>query len=372
MAYKNLWNWQQKDWPNFIYTPQKFMPLENKFLEQAGVSFGAFKHISKDERQDIIINFMSNEAMSTSKIEGEQLDRSSLQSSIKRQFGLKAPRTPNHPAENGISEMMIDLYHHYSNPLCHESLFKWHTMLMNGRRDITNIGKYREHEDTMQIISGADYKRKVHFEAPPSKIIPQEMNQFILWFNNTSPEGSNTLSPLTRACIAHLYFESIHPFEDGNGRIGRALIEKALSQSLKRSVIIGISEIINQEKKTYYKELAAYSPDNHIDGWIEYFANMILKAQQHSLEQIEFIIAKGQFMLRYANKMNSRQTKAILRIFEAGIQGFKGGLSAKNYMTITDAPSTTTTRDLNDLVNKGILTKTGHLKATRYWLNSIN
>lgn len=369
MAYKNHWNWQQKDWPNFTYSIEKTTSLENKFLQQAGVSLGVFKHISEDERQDIIIRFMSNEAMNTSQIEGEQLDRSSLQSSIKRQLGLKAPSTPNSPAENGISEMMINLYHHYDEPLSHEILFQWHAMLMNGRRDIENIGKYRAHEDAMQIVSGADYKRKVHFEAPPSNIVPQEMEQFILWFNETSPQGGKTLPPLIRAAIAHLYFESIHPFEDGNGRIGRALAEKALSQSLEQPAILALSEIINQKKSEYYKELSDYSRTNHIDGWITYFSQIILKAQQYSIEQIEFIIKKDQFMRYNEGEMNLRQAKAILRIFDAGIEGFKGGLSAKNYMTITNAPSTTATRDLNDLVDKKILIKTGSLKATRYWLN---
>ncbi len=367
MAYDNQWNWQQKDWPNFIYDTEKFTQLENQFLQQAGVSFGAFKHINENERQDIMINFMSDEAMNTSEIEGEALDRASLQSSIKRQLGLQAPQTPNHPAENGISEMMIDLYHHYDAPLRHEILFQWHEMLMNGRRDIADIGAYRTHNDPMQVVS-SDHRRKVYFEAPPSKAIPKEMDQFIAWFNDTET-GQGALPPLIRASIAHLYFESIHPFEDGNGRIGRALVEKILSQYLNRPAIIALSETINQEKGEYYKELATYSHNLDINGWIEYFAKVILKAQEYSVAQIEFIIAKGQFMQRYEAEMNPRQEKAILRMFEAGVGGFKGGLSAKNYMTITDAPSTTATRDLNDLVNKGILTKTGSLKSTRYWLN---
>lgn len=368
MKYQNHWNWQQKDWPNFTFSSNKFTLLENRFFQQSGVSFGAVKHISKDERQDILINFMSNEALETSEIEGEVLDRLSVQSSIKRQLGLNAPRTTNKPAENGISEMMIDLYHNYAEPLTHETLFRWHKMLMNGRRDIEHIGAYRRHEDPMQVISGADYNRKVHFEAPPSHMIPKEMEQFIFWFNHTSPVGEGALPPLTRSAIAHLYFVSIHPFEDGNGRIGRALVEKILSQSLEQPSIIALSTEINKGKGAYYKALAEHSLNNHIDGWIEYFGDTILKAQQYSIEQIEFIIKKGQFMHKYGEQMNARQSKAILRMFDEGVGGFKGGLSAKNYMTITGAPSTTTTRDLNDLVNKGILTKTGSLKSTRYWL----
>ncbi len=368
MKYKKHWNWQQKDWPHFNFSLDKFIPLENKFLKQSGISFGAIKHISENEQQDILINFMSNEAIETSEIEGEMLDRLSVQSSIKRQLGLKAPRTANRPAESGVSEMMIDLYYHYAYPLTSETLFKWHRMLMNGRRDIEYIGSYRKHEDPMQVISGADYNRKVHFEAPPSHTIPKEMEQFIAWFNRTSPLGENALPPLTRSAIAHLYFVSIHPFEDGNGRIGRALVEKILSQSLEQPSITALSTEINKGKRAYYKALADHSLNNHIDGWIQYFAETILKAQQHSISQIEFIIKKRQFLHEHKDQMNERQTKTILRVFDEGVEGFKGGLSAKNYMTITGAPSTTATRDLNDLVNKDILTKTGNLKATRYWL----
>lgn len=365
MRYKKHWNWQKEDWPHFSFSSVQFEKLENQFYTQSGISFGAIKHISEDEQQDILINFMSDEAFNSAEIEGETLDRLSLQSSIKRQLGLKAPRTPNNPVENGISEMMIDLYHHYAEPLSHKSLYKWHKMLMNGRRDIENIGQYRSHEDSMQIVSVADYKRKVHFEAPPSKIIPQEMEHFINWFN----ESEGKLSPLIRNSIAHLYFVSIHPFEDGNGRIGRALAEKILSQSLKHPSIIALSAEINKKKKAYYQALEAHSQDNQIDGWIDYFAHTLLKAQQYSLCQIEFIINKGKFLHQHETQMNPRQLKAILRIFDEGVKGFKGGLSAKNYMAITGAPSSTATRDLNDLVHKGILTKTGSLKATRYGLN---
>ncbi len=365
MTHKKYWNWQKDDWPQFTFAPIQFEKLENQFYKQSGISLGAIKHVSEDDKQDVIINFMSDEALNTSAIEGENLDRASLQSSLKRQFGLQAERASNCPKENGISEMMIDLYHHYAAPLSHEILFRWHEMLMNGRRDIENIGAYRIHEDAMQVVSGADYKRKVHFEAPPSKMIPQEMECFIKWFN----ESEGKLSPLVRSAIAHLYFVSIHPFEDGNGRIGRALVEKILSQALEHPSVIALSKEINRDKRAYYNALATHSLDNHIDGWIEYFAHILLKAQQYSIRQIEFIIKKGHFLHKFETQMNIRQKKAILRIFEEGVEGFKGGLSAKNYMAITGTPSSTATRDLNDLVQKKILLKTGALKSTRYWLD---
>jgi len=140
MLYKKHWNWQQKDWPKFTYNVDSINAMERDFLQKTGVSFGISKHIASEKKNDLIVTLISNEALKTSEIEGEILDRDSLQSSIKRYFGFKSLPTHSHPAENGIAEMMIDLYHHYDAPLSHEILYSWHDMLMNGRRDIHDIG----------------------------------------------------------------------------------------------------------------------------------------------------------------------------------------------------------------------------------------
>lgn len=369
MTNKNHWNWQQQDWPNFVFDSATIADMELDFLQQSGLSFGVSKHITSAEKNDLIINLISNEALKTSEIEGEILDRDSLQSSIKKHFGFKVPPTSNHPAENGIAEMMIDLYNHYDTPLTHEILWSWHEMLMNGRRDIQDIGRYRTHDDPMLIVSGHHYKPTVHFEAPPSKDMMAEMERFIQWFNNSASKGKTPLSPLVRSGIAHLYFVSIHPFEDGNGRIGRALIEKVLAQHLKQPTLIALSQIINDNRKAYYQALEQQNKHNEITLWLGYFASMVLEAQNYTIDQMEFIIKKAQFFDQFKDQMNERQHKVITRMLREGIKGFEGGLSAKNYIVIANASASTATRDLQDLVGKKILIQTGMRKSTRYGLS---
>ena len=371
MPYKNHWNWQKEDWPHFTYEASAIAEMEQSFLQQSGQSFGISKHISFEEKNHLIISLISNEALKTSEIEGEMLDRDSLQSSIKKHFGLKVPAIPNHPAENGIAEMMMDLYNHYDAPLTHKILKSWHEMLMNGRRDIHEIGRYRTHEDPMQFVSGYHHKPTVHFEAPHSKDIMKEMEGFIQWFNESSPKGKKPLPPLTKSCIAHLYFVSIHPFEDGNGRIGRAIVEKVLAQYLSQPSLIALSQIINDNKKAYYQALEKQNKHNELTSWLVYFAETILEAQQFTIDQMEFIINKTKFFDEFKDQMNGRQFKVIKRMMQEGIKGFAGGLSAKNYISISGTSASTATRDLQDLVDKKMLTQTGTRKSTRYWLTIL-
>lgn len=362
------WNWQQEDWADFAYDASLLEEAESQFLLNAGISFGISKHVSEQEKQDIVINLISNEAYKTSEIEGELLDRDSLQSSIKRRFGYQEKATYNHPREDGIAEMMIDLHHHFATPLSHETLWEWHAMLMSGRRDLSAIGCYRVHEEPMQVVSGYVHRRKIHFEAPPSVVMNNEMTAFIAWFNETLPTGKTPLPALTRASIAHLYFVSIHPFEDGNGRIGRAIVEKVLAQHLRQPTLIAVSQVIQDSKKDYYDALEKQNKHNKIDEWLDYFTNTILKAQDYTIKEMEFLIEKAKFFDRFRDKMNSRQQKVIARVFAEGTKGFTGGLSAKNYVTIADTTASTATRDLQDLVEMGALTKTGERKSTRYYL----
>ncbi len=166
-----------------------------------------------------------------------------------------------------------------------------------------------------------------------------------------------------------LYFINIHPFEDGNGRIGRALVEKSISQSLQRPTLIALSKAIEVKKKLYYNALEKHNMTCEITGWLVYFANTIIEAQKDTINLIDFLIEKAKFFDRFASLMNERQLKVIKRLFKAWPSGFEGGLSADNYVTIAKTSASTATRDLKALVDKKILRKTGTLKGTRYWLN---
>ena len=265
--------------------------------------------------------------------------------------------------------MMADVYLHFADALSHRTLFSWHRMVMSGERRVETIGAYRKHADAMQIVSNRADRPKVHFEAPPSAQVKAEMDGFTAWFNATSPKGKTPLPALARAGIAHLYFESIHPFEDGNGRIGRALCEKAMAQNLGQPSLIALAYTIERRRKDYYDSLEAGNKSNDVTGWLLYFATSILEAQRVTLARVEFSVAKAKFYDRFRGQFNERQEKAVARMFREGIDGFKGGLSAENYISISKASRATASRDLADLVAKGALTRTGELRHARYALS---
>jgi Fic family protein len=236
-------------------------------------------------------------------------------------------------------------------------------MVMAGARRIETIGAYRTHADAMQVVSGAIGSPTVHFEAPPSVQVPKQMASFLKWF-----DGSRTLPALAHAGIAHIYFESIHPFDGGNGRIGRAISEKALAQSLGQPSLISLSYTISRYRKRYYDMLERRNKDIQITDWLVYFGETVLEAQQNTMKRVSFHIAKAHFFDRCAGTLNDRQMKAVTRMFREGIDGFKGGLSAENYISITQASRATATRDLQDLVEKGAISRTGERRHTRYAL----
>lgn len=362
------WNWQQADWPHFQWNHDKLLAVETAFIERAGVVLGASKHIGEADKQGLSIDILSREAVDTSAIEGEHLDRDSIQSSIQKELGIATPRRRASPAEAGIAEMMVHLYRHLSAPLTEAMLFEWHRRLMSGRTDLADIGRYRTDAEPMQIVSGAVYAPKVHYEAPPSPQVSSEMAHFLAWYARTSPDGPRPLSAVTRAGIAHLWFESIHPFEDGNGRIGRAIAEKALAEGLSTPVITGMAGSLLKHRKAYYTSLERASRQMEITEWLTWFGERALEGQQRTLAWIDFIVEKSRLLGRLRDQLNARQEKALLRVFAAGPDGFIGGLSAANYITITGAPSATATRDLTALVDMGALVRTGERKSTRYRL----
>lgn len=363
------WNWTQPDWPHFRFDASALAVLEQRFLLSSGEVIGAVRHIDPDDRDRLRIELLSDEAVKTSAIEGETLDRLSVQSSLRRQLGLDADRRSVQPREHGIAEMTVDVYGTYALPLDDATLFRWHTMLMAGSRHLESIGAYRSHSDAMQIVSGQLDRPTIHFEAPPSAQVPDEMHQFISWFNASALTGGRPLPALTRAGLSHLWFESIHPFEDGNGRLGRALTEKALAQSLGQPSLIMLSFTIEHQRKAYYDQLEIHQRTLDVTEWLVWFSQTVLTAQQTTLDRVSFYIAKAHFYDRYRGAFNPRQEKVIARLFEAGPEGFIGGLSADNYLAITRTSRATATRDLQDLVDKGALTRSGQLRFTRYALN---
>ena len=363
------WNWQFDEWPEFRYAATALAAREAAFLKNTGVVVGSTRHLHDDERLDLVIELISTEALKTSEIEGEVLDRASVQSSLRRQFGLQVDARRVEPAERGIAEMLCDVYREFAAPLSDTTLFDWHRMLMQGRIDLRRIGAYREHAKPMMIISGPIQRPRVHFEAPPSAQVAGEMRRFCDWFNSTAPEGPSPLPALTRAGLAHLRFESIHPFEDGNGRIGRAIAEKALAQSAGQPTLTALSLTLYRQRTSYYRELEQASTSLEVAVWLDWFADRVLEAQAHTLEWLEFLIAKTRLLDRLRGRLNARQEKALLRVLREGPEGFKGGLTAGKYVSITGASAATARRDLAELVTLGALVRTGERRGARYGLS---
>ena len=363
------WNWTLPDWPDFRYDASALESFEQKFLLSSGEILGAVRHVNPPEREQLRIELLSEEAMQTSAIEGETLDRLSVQSSLRRHLGLDPNGYPAKPREQGVAEMMVDVYSSFSDPLAHETLFRWHRMLLGHDRRLETMGAYRQHAEAMQIVSGRLDRPTIHFEAPPSTRVMPEMARYVDWFNKTGARGAEPLPALTRAGMSHLYFESIHPFEDGNGRLGRALAEKSLAQNIGQPTLISLAFTIERERKAYYDQLEQHQKTLDVTEWLVWFAEIVLKAQQVTLDRVGFFINKAHFYDRHRDQLNERQAKTIARMFREGPGGFEGGLSADNYLRITGTSRATATRDLQDLVEKGALRRTGERRHTRYWLN---
>jgi Fic family protein len=264
---------------------------------------------------------------------------------------------------------MVEIYRTFAEPLSEDTLFAWHRMVMSGRHDVTDVGRYRTSDEPMQIVSGAVGTQKVHFEAPPSAQVPSKMKRFIEWFNQTAPGDPQALPALTWAGTVHLYFESLHPFEDGNGRIGRAVAEKALAQSVGQPTLIMLAATMLARRAGYYTALEAASERNEITDWLAWFAGVTIEAQRRTQSLIDFLIDKAKLFDRLKGQLNERQEKALLRMFREGPEGFKGGLSAGKYTTITGTSPASATRDLADLIEKGALVRTGELRHARYHLS---
>ncbi len=356
------WIWQLKKWPNYAFDPSLFAEKEKEFYQLAGVQVGAAKALNA---QLLTMDLLCDEAMQTSKIENEQLNHDSLRSSLKRRLGLADDARHIPPAEAGIAEMMVDNLEHFNRPLTADALCHWNLLLTNHRWDLTDIGIYRTHAEPMEIVSGYVGKTTTHYQAPPSNQMNNEMQRYVEWYNESK------LAPLLHAGVSHVYFLAIHPFEDGNGRIARALTIKSLSQHIEKPLPLMLSSVIEKNKKAYYQALASTNHSLDINPWLAYFTDTIIAAQKRTQAFIELLIRKGKLLQEYQQQLNDRQVKVLKKLFEAGLDGFEGGLSAKNYMTINDCAPSTATRDLQHLVELKILNKRGELKATRYYLQGL-
>lgn len=366
MAY----NWQQLDWPRFSYDASKFEQAASVFMQKSAYAKGVLDGTEPAGQEQSILDMLVQEAIRSSAIEGEFLSRNDMVSSIRKQLGWPVPSIPvrDHKAA-GMAELLVKSRLAFADDLSENMLFDWHLWLMRGSRNIL-VGQWRQHESPMQVVSGSIGSEVVHFEAPPSGIVHEEMQRFISWFNESGPSGKAPVSnPLIRSALAHLYFETIHPFEDGNGRIGRVIAEKALSQHIGQPALLSISSIIENQRGAYYSALQTAQRNNQCDAWISYFSDVVLRAQDQFIAQVNYSIRKARFFDKHRHQLNERQLKVIGKMLEVEEGDFTGGINAKKYQSIAKVSKATATRDLQDLAAKQILTASGAGRSTGYQVN---
>jgi Fic family protein len=367
------WIWQQSEWPGFRYDERPLEQRELEFRLNSERLAGSFDALPMASQEDATIDLMLSEAIKTSAIEGEDLDRESVRSSLLSLITSDTlPRNSDQKAA-GAASLLVDVRKNWQASLTHELLGKWQSMAVPEQRYTPILrGAYRNDPSPMQIVSGPYGRERVHYEAPPAARVPDEMARFIDWYNNINPSKCDKAEPgIARAGIAHLWFEVIHPFDDGNGRVGRAIADHALSQFLGYPTTACLATAIDADKKVYYLQLENASRGGlDVNTWLDYFADTVIKAQEIAREEVDFVLAKTRFYEAYADLLNDRQTRMVSRVFAEGGKGFEGGITTRKYEAITKCPNRTASRDLADLVAKGaIIPLPGAGRTTRYELN---
>ena len=350
------WIWQQDNYPNFTYDSKKLEDLIQKISLEQGYLIAFTQTMSKDNIIQRQAEALLNEAINTALIEGEVLNRDSVKASIAKKFGFEdIDYKKVIESTDNLVEIIIDANTNYNQDLTLERLFGWHNALFpkgySGFHKI-NTASFRG-EETMQIVGGYAGNEVVYYEAPPKANLENEMQNFLKWFNTTNES-------LIKACIAHLWFVIIHPFDDGNGRITRAITDLVLSKIENSSIsrLYSMSNAINDDRKGYYKTLEhttgyIQKEDNFLDitYWCEWFLQTLYKALIDTKMKLNFIVFKTKFWDKNRNKnLNARQIKVLNFILDIGIENFKGDLTKKKYMTISSSSSTTASRDIAELV----------------------
>ena len=369
------WIWQQSDWPDFRYNESALKDRELEFRLNSERLSGSFDALPMAYQEDATIDLMLSEAIKTSAIEGEDLDRESVRSSLLSLITSDTLSDNSDQKAAGAASLLVDVRKNWQTSLTHDLLGKWQSMAVPEQRYTPILrGAYRNDPSPMQIVSGPYGREKVHYEAPPATRVPDEMAKLIEWYNQTIPlSWDKTIPGIARAGIAHLWFEVIHPFDDGNGRVGRAIADHALSQSLGYPTTACPATAIEGDKKSYFLQLEKASRGSmDVNVWLDYFADIIIKAQEIARDEVGFVLAKTRFYEAYGDQLNERQARMVSRVFAEGLRGFEGGITTRKYEAITKCPNRTASRDLSDLVAKGILIPLpGGGRTTRYELTTV-
>jgi Fic family protein len=349
--------WQQQDWPHWRYDMQRLLSLYSKVHRAQGGLLGRMHGLGLGLREQATLQVLTEDVVKTSEIEGEQLNPDAVRSSIARRLGVDiGGLAPADRHVDGVVDMVLDATTHHDRALTRERLFGWHAALFpTGYSGMTSIrtGCWRDDASgPMQVVSGPVGRQKVHFEAPPARLLDAEMSDLLAWFNADQKDD-----PLIKAGIAHLWFLTIHPFDDGNGRIARAVGDMALAradQSPQR--FYSLSAQIQRERKDYYDMLELTQKGSlDVTDWLEWFLGCLLRAMQGAEVTLAAVMLKANFWQRWAGTpMNERQIKLVNRLLD----GFEGKLTSSKWAAVAKCSPDTALRDINELVACGILTKT--------------
>ena len=372
-----MYIWQSSKWPQWKVDLGSVQAALSKARYAQGRAMGMASHIQLMDFGELQLKGWSDEAMATAQIEGEILQLNSVRASAARRLGLTGGKLVDRDERteatmNLLESVMVDS----QQALTHEHFFAWHAALFpTGRSGLQLIktGAYRDHVEPMQIVTPRLGKPDVvHYQAPDSVDVPAQMDQLIAWFNQ-SKVGTDGL---VRAALAHVWFEAIHPFEDGNGRLGRALVEIALAQDLKtQHRLWSLSQQIWLDRTTYYAELenATGRAQMDVTPWVQWFVSCIQKAADAAYFSMQTAVRKTQFwglVREQFPNLNASQSKAINKLYDVGPEGFKAGMSTQKYVHLCGVSRTTAYRELTAMHDMGLLEQVGEGRATGYKLRA--
>jgi len=366
MNNQKIYTWQQEGWPRYTYSRDDVFGSVLTYERAAGSFKGAFRQLTPEQQGQSALECMISTAMNTSAIEGEDLDELSIRSSIRAHLNMPVLETHRREMRaDGVSAMTVEAKVSFNEPLSSGWLHRLHKMVLahievSTFSDVL-VGQYRITEHDMVIQSGPIGREVVHYVAPPSKDVPAMMDELISWC--VKPESN--VSGIEKAALAHLWFETIHPYDDGNGRIGRALAEKMLSEDLGFPSVGNLSEAIYADKNEYHQQLNDASKSLDVTAWVNWFACTAAKGQELALGVIDGVMEKARFWHQHENKpMSQRQEKAINKMFDLNSRDF--GMTAAKYGSMTKCSKATATRDITELAGWGCFVSSGKGKGIKY------
>ncbi len=364
-----MWIWQQDEWPGFSWDKCRIDPMLRKIRLSQGILLGKITSQAQDTTQNMLDALLAN-IVHSSAIEGEQLNAFSVRSSLANRLGLTEEKPfPTTAKTDGLAEIMLDAVDNLDSPLTLERLLHWHHRLFPEGNTLFNpiIGGQLRGDVPMQVVSGRMDRPTVHFEAPGRDVLDEELDQFLIWFNDSRQDTS--LDPLLRAAIAHLWFITLHPLEDGNGRIARLLTDLALAQAEQQSIrFYALSVSIMANRKRYY-EILEQTQKGLLDitPWLEWFFNRLDETLTHVLQKIDKTVFKTRFWRQVdQTQLSAPQVKVLNRMLEGD---FEQGINTSQYHKVAKVSKPTATRHLTALVDLGCLVKSSSGgRSTRYFL----